>query len=167
MKQKLTILLSTLALSALWIQPANAERAYAFSLPINPVFFSPCALNGAGEFIDATGEIHIVLKGDAIPVSAGPLVLGETGLFIRAWNLIGYGRTTGNEYRLIDAVHEVAQAPGDGDAASWFFSVRANFIDTGPDGSHSQLNNTFRMVVVDGVPQVSLFSSTLECRGPA
>lgn len=167
MKNKLTILVATLALSVLWIQPANAERAYAFSLPISPVFFSPCALDGAGEFIDATGEVHIVIKGDAIPVSEGPLVLGETGLFIRAWNLTGYGRTTGNEYRLIDTINEVAQAPGDGNAASWFFMVRANFIDPGPDGSHSQISNTFRVVMANGVPQVSLFSSTLECRGPA
>ena len=167
MKHKLTILLSTLALSALWTQPANAERAYAFSLPISPVFFSPCALDGAGEFIDASGEIHIVLKGDAIPVTGELMMPGDTGLFIRAWNLVGYGRTTGNEYRLIDTINEVAQAPGDGNAASWFYMVRANFIDPGPDGSHSQISNTFRVVMANGVPQVSLFSSTLECRGPA
>lgn len=167
MNRKLTMLVSTLALSVLMAQPASAERAIAVSVPINPVFYSACALGGAGEFIDASGEVHVVIKGDAIPTPDGSLVLGETGLFIFGWNLTGYGRTSGNEYRLIDNAQELAQATFNGDAAGVFFNIRANFIDPGSDGSHTQLTQTFRIVMANGVPQVSLFNTTLECLGPS
>jgi len=146
------------------ISNAHAERAFAISVPIEPVFFSACALGGQGEFIDASGEVHLAIKGDAIPIE-DPLQIGENGFWVFGWNLIGYGRTSGHQYRLIDSVQQVAHAPGDGNAASWFFNIRANFIDAGADGSISQLTQTFRVVLVDGVPVVSLFNSALECRG--
>ncbi|MDH4107161.1 MAG: hypothetical protein OEW35_02490 [Gammaproteobacteria bacterium] len=148
---------------------AHAERALAISRTINPVFYSACALGGEGEFIDGSGEIHVVLKDDGFPDAPGQpggVSLGDSGFLVRGWNLTGIGRTSGHEYRLIDSVIEVAQAPGDGSTANWFFSIRANFIDPGPDGSHTQLIQTFRIVQVNGDPVVDLFNTALECRGP-
>jgi len=150
-------------------QDAAAGRAIALSRTINPVFFSACALDGQGEFIDGSGEIHIVLKDDGFPDAPGQpggVSLGESGFLVRGWNLTGIGRTTGHEYRLIDTVIEVAQAPADGSTANWFFSIRANFIDAGPDGSHTQLIQTFRIIQVNGEPVVDLFTTGVECRGP-
>jgi len=148
---------------------ASAGRAITLSRTINPVFYSACALGGQGEFIDGSGEIHIVIKDDGLPAAPGQpggVSLGDSGFLVRGWNLTGTGRTTGHEYRLIDSVIEVAQAPGDGSTANWFFSIRANFIDPGPDGSHAQLIQTFRIVQVNGSPVVDLFTTGIECRGP-
>ena len=91
--RKATMLASIGVLLAVLAAPAQAEVVINDSIDVNLVVFVPCANGGAGELVDLSGPLHILITSNI----NGNNVSGKS--HFQPQGLSGFGLTTGDSYQ--------------------------------------------------------------------
>lgn len=134
----------------------------AFNLfePLPPYsHFIPCAAGGAGEIVDFTGRIHLVVHQIVTP--SGPVT--HQALLQIQW-MKGIGRTTGDTYQgsSLDATAMTYQQPNDHLQAQDVWHI--HYVGPGPGNDFFEWETLQFHVNANGVVTVNVLKESTDCK---
>jgi hypothetical protein len=149
-------LLATGAMTLIGIATAKAGNIENISVPIDLVVFIPCANGGAGELIEMTGPLHIVLN--LTFDNAGGVHVKE---HFQPQGLSGTGSITGDKYQGTGVTQDEFNAK-----VGFAFTYVNNFrmIGQGP-GNNFLVHETFHVTVNPNGTVTTIFDKlSVDCK---
>ena len=138
-------------------QAAGSKQNFAF--PVTIVAFVPCANDGVGEFIQVTGNLHLLTH----------TVVNQSGitekLHFQPQGIAGTGVDSGDKYQATGVTQQITHTSSD-PGAVLIFSFVNNFRMIG-QGSRNNLlvHQTVHMTTnARGVQTASVDNSSVTCR---
>jgi hypothetical protein len=138
-------------------QAAGSKQNFAF--PVTIVAFVPCANDGAGEFIQVTGNLHVLTH----------TIVNQSGitekLHFQPQGIVGTGADSGDKYQATGVTQQITHTSSD-PGAVLIFSFVNNFrmIGQGPR-NNLLVHQTVHMTTnARGVQTASVDNSTVTCR---
>ena len=131
---------------------AGSPMNFSFSTTSN--FFSPCARDGLGEMIDASGNLRVIMSANDADNSGAEFT-------IQKWSFSGVGTITGQKY-MINTHAQILSIENTFDTTT--MTTRSNLVSTSKDGSVTQITNKIKIQLIDGAPSVSIFNLDTECK---
>lgn len=154
--KSVTSLLVTIAITLAGVTPATAAVTANLSIPLDLFVFVPCAAGGAGEMVELTGPLHVVMA----------LTANQAGGFtvvahFQPQGVSGIGFTTGLRYN----------ATGETDET---FTVNAGQTDTfvnnfkiigqGPNNNFMVHENVHITINANGIVTASVDNLSVLCQ---
>jgi hypothetical protein len=154
--QSLTSLFAAIALTLAGVNQAKAVVTSNISIPIDLFVFIPCADGGAGELVELTGPLHIVMAFTA-DSSGGFHVVTH----FQPQGISGVGLTTGLKYNATGETDETLNV-----TAGVTDTIVNNFkiIGQGP-GNNSLLHENFHITInANGTATASVDNFNSSCK---
>jgi hypothetical protein len=127
------------------------------TIPIIYNTFVPCANGGAGEFVELTGEMHMVIHATSNDNH------GTSNIHSSFVRLTGVGLTTGDTYRGVGASGTSFTFQSDGDTSALTSTSNTLFVGPGPD-NNLVLRQVFHFTIVDGEMTSFQNNATFDCK---
>lgn len=142
--------------------PTSLAKAMTFTAsfpcPVNILAFLPCALGGAGEFVQISGTVHALIH---TTINGNNF---QSTMNFNPQGVIGVGLTTGDKYQGGGVTH--IQSGGsfvNGQSTDTFVNI-FDFHVPGP-GNNFTLHQTFHVTLnADGTATASVDNETIECK---
>jgi hypothetical protein len=138
-------------------QAVGSKQNFAF--PVTIVAFVPCANDGAGEFIQVTGNLHLLTH----------TVVNQSGitekLHFQPQGIAGTGVDSGDKYQATGVTQQITHTSSD-PAATLTFSFVNNFrmIGQGPRNNLLVHQTVHLTTNARGVQTASVDNFTVTCR---
>ena len=152
------------AMSMLLLPPAvSAEAIHTttnLQVPLDQTVFVSCANGGAGETVELTGSLHILIV--VIMSDSGRVTIKE---HFQPQGVTGIGQTTGDTYQAT-GVTQQTQTVDDNDGMPLEFTFVNNFriIGHGPGNNYLAHETTHVTLNANGEMTASHSTSSIECR---
>ena len=124
--KKTTIIICAVAALAVSVMPAKAAITVNESVPFLLSVFVPCAAGGAGEIVDLSGNLHVLIT----ETINGNNVSGL--MHFQPQGVTGTGETTGLKYQATGVTQESFTASLQNGQANMTFINRFDIIGQGP-----------------------------------
>ena len=151
------IMMFLVAALAILTGPANAAIQVNESIPITLSVFVPCAAGGAGEIVDLSGPLHVLITSTI----NGNHVSGR--FQFQPQGISGTGETTGLRYQATGLTAENFTTSLQNGQATLTFINRFDIIGQGPNNNftvHETAHFTFN---ADGTLTVFFDNFSIEC----
>jgi hypothetical protein len=154
--QLLTSLFVAIALTLAGVNQAKAEIIYNTSIPVDLIVFVQCADGGAGELVELTGPLHIMLA-ITTDSSGGFHVVSHT----QPQGISGVGLTTGLKYNATGETDETLNV-----TAGVTDTIVNNFkiIGQGPGNNFLIHENTHITINANGIATASVDNFSNRCQ---
>ena len=129
-----------------------------FALPVTIVAFVPCANGGAGEFVQVTGNLHVLTH----------TIVNQSGitekLHFQPQGIVGTGADSGDKYQATGVTQQITHTSSD--PGVLIISFVNNFRMIGQGARNNLLiHQTVHMTTnARGVQTASVDNSTVTCR---
>jgi len=140
------------------LPPARAEVITNTSVPITFLDFVPCANGGDGEFVHASGYLHL-LTSTTVDGNGG----FQSKVQIQAQGISGVGLVTGAKYQAMGVTQETFNAPPGGTINDTFVN---NFRLIGQGRGNNLLVHQVVHITrnANGDVTADVFGSSIDCR---
>jgi len=159
MKKNTTIMMFLFAALALFTVQANAAKQINDMSDINLTVFVPCAAGGAGEIVDLSGPLHIL-----ITFTINGNNVSGTAHF-QPQGIVGTGETTGDKYQATGVTKDTSfKFSFQNGQAQQTFVNNFRIIGQGPGNNflvHEVAHITFN---ANGIVTVFHDSFTIDCK---
>jgi hypothetical protein len=153
---KLRLLAIAAILTWMTPPPAHADVTTNIRIPIDITVFIPCAAGGAGEFVELTGDLHVLF---ATTQNANGGFHVKT--HFQPQGVSGIGLTTGDKYQGTGVTQEEFNVnAGEQDT----FVNNFNIIGQGPGNNALVHENTHVTVNPDGTVTASVDNFSADCK---
>ena len=143
---------------AIVIVPANAAVQVNDTTDISLTVFVPCAAGGAGEVVDLSGPLHVLIS---FTINGNNV----SGYFhFQPQGISGTGETTGAKYQATGVTLESFKNSLQNGQANFTFVNNFRIIGQGP-GNNFLVHETLHLTInADGTLTVSHDSLSIDCR---
>jgi hypothetical protein len=152
----IALLLSVLALAV--APAAHAEVVENVQVPILLSGFVPCANGGAGEIVDFTGTLHIVVS---FTIN-GNNVSGKS--HFQPQGLKGIGQVTGDQYNAVGVTQDSFRGSLQNDQFNETFVNNFRLIGRGPGNNFSVHENAHITINANGVVTAFIDNFGTDCK---
>jgi len=153
---KTVVLLSVLALSVAAV--AQAEVVQNVSVPVVISALIPCANGGAGEIVDFTGDLHIVVS---LTIN-GNNVSGKS--HFQPQGLKGVGQITGDQYNAVGVTQESFKGSLQNGQFEQTYVNNFRLIGPGPGNNFSVHENAHITINANGDVTASIDNFGTDCK---
>jgi len=161
MKMKTSILSVTVCLVAVlafMTAPANAAIEVNQSVPITLFVFVPCAAGGAGEIVDLSGSLHVLVT---LTITGNNF---SEVLHFQPQGVSGTGETTGAQYQATGLTETTLTGSFQNGQANTTFVNRFDIIGQGP-GNNFTVHETAHITTnANGTLTVNFDNFGVECK---
>jgi hypothetical protein len=143
---------------AIFIMPANAAVTVNTTTEINITVFVPCAVGGAGENVDVSGPLHVLMSF----TMNGNNISGK--FHFQPQGVTGTGETTGDKYQGTGVTQQTFTASLQNGQANVTFVNNFRIIGQGPGNNylvHETMHITFN---ADGTVTVNFDNLSIDCK---
>ena len=151
------IMMFLVAALAILTGPANAAIQVNESIPITLSVFVPCAAGGAGEIVDLSGPLHVLIT---FTIS-GNNVSGRQQF--QPQGISGTGETTGLRYQATGLTATSFTSSLQNGQANTTFINRFDIIGQGPNNNFVVHETAHITINADGTVTVNFDNFTVEC----
>jgi hypothetical protein len=151
------IMMFLVAALAILTGPANAAIQVNESIPITLSVFVPCAAGGAGEIVDLSGPLHVLIT---FTIS-GNNVSGRQQF--QPQGISGTGETTGLSYQATGLTATSFTSSLQNGQANMTFINRFDIIGQGPNNNFVVHETAHITINADGTVTVNFDNFTVEC----
>ena len=146
------------AVLAIMIVPANAAVQVNDKTDISLTVFIPCAAGGAGEIVDLSGPLHVLIS---FTIN-GSNVRGK--FHFQPQGISGTGETTGVKYQATGVTQESFKASLQNGQANFTFVNNFRIIGQGP-GNNFLVHETLHFTInADGTVTVFHDNFSIDCK---
>ncbi len=159
MKTKIPrVTMCLVAMLAIVIVPANAAVQVNDTTDISLTVFVPCAAGGAGEVVDVSGPLHVLMS---FTINGNNV----SGYFhFQPQGISGTGETTGAKYQATGVTLESFKNSLQNGQANFTFVNNFRIIGQGP-GNNFLVHETLHLTInADGTLTVSHDNFSIDCR---
>jgi len=159
MKTKIPrVTMCLVAMLAIVIVPANAAVQVNDTTDISLTVFVPCAAGGAGEVVDLSGPLHVLIS---FTINGNNV----SGYFhFQPQGISGTGETTGAKYQATGVTLESFKNSLQNGQANFTFVNNFRIIGQGP-GNNFLVHETLHLTInADGTLTVSHDNFSIDCR---
>jgi hypothetical protein len=153
---KTVVLLSVLALSVAAV--AQAEVVQNVSVPVVLSTFIPCANGGAGEIVDFTGDLHILVS---FTIN-GNNVSGKS--HFQPQGLKGVGQVTGDQYNAVGVTQESFKGSLQNGQYTETFVNNFRLIGPGPGNNYQVHENAHVTINANGDVTAFIDNLSVDCK---
>src|SRR5437867_1386264 len=156
--KNIKIMMFLVAALAILTGPANAAIQVNKSQQITLSVFVPCAARGAGEIVDLSGPLHVLITSTI----NGNNVSGR--FQFQPQGISGNGETTGLSYQATGLTAENFTASQQNGVFTLTFINRFDIIGQGPNNNFTVQETAHITINADGTVTVNFDNFSVECR---